>query len=566
MVEIDFARRSMNFSFVRQITLIGLYATLWGCAASRPPATAVGSAPPKPAAPVVVVPAGVDSSVAVSATLAAQQVLVGVTEDSLARSYFQQSQLLLEQGRPLKEAFKQSRSQKQTVAPADTARAFELGVSGEDQLAKGDKALGGKRIGEMTLEELKRSPEATRRAAADDYEQARDLLERSLQLNPWDPYTRDNLIGVYRDLADLHYSLDALDETITAIDKYVALYGDDWGYLKSAAECHLLKGDTLHALIAYRRAEDALLVWAGIPDHPDQVVAPDRLDSAQHAAWLSLISWQYFCEKALRESNSAVADLHRLAGSCILPADSATRLGADDELRSLQWDNGDIDAMARWAAIVQQTRDNEWEDARAALLELRPLLDNPDAKFDADFLAATIDFRYLDQHDRGLTGLRQLLSARGFSEVDSSLDSLLAHSGPSGFVSRMNSQRQAAPPRLTELLDYYGSACTSFGREIEDKRQDRERAYVYYYQGALIPWNRQAVSLFNLAYLSRNQPDRAILFGQLALEPGFAEPLDTESRRLVYQLLLDAFRRKNDRARAQYYYQALLAEQPAEAK
>lgn len=557
----------MNLRRCSHLALTVLCVFAIGCASTRPKPSVQQSALSKTDRPLIVeVPAGVDSSVAVSATLAAQQVLVGAAEDSLARSYFLESQALLDQGRPLKEAFKKSRGQQQPVAPEDTSRAYELGVSGEVELGKGDKALGGRRISDLSLDELRRHPEAARHKAAEYYERARDLLERSLQLNPWDAYTRDNLIGVYRDLADLHYSFEALDETIGAIDKYVALFGDDWGYLKSAAECQLLKGDTLQALLAYRHAEDALLLWAGIPDRPEDRVSHDRLDSAQHAAWLSLISWQYVCEKALRLSESAVSDLLRLTASCRMPMDSAMRRGAEDELRGMAWDNGDIDAVARWETIIAQTRADDWEGARAGINDLRPLLDNSDAKFDVEFLAATIDFRYLDQHEHGLSMLRSLLASRGFSEVDSSLDSLLAHSGKGGFVERMTAQRKAASKRLAELLDYYGSACTAYGREIEEQRQDRERAYVYYYQGALVPWNRQAVSLFNLAYLSRNQPDRAILFGELALESGFAEPLDRESRRLVYQLLLDAFRRKNDHPRAQYYYQALLAESSGEPK
>jgi hypothetical protein len=537
--------------------LICLVALVAGCA-HHPSTTAP---PPKKSQSTgsIIVPAGVDSGVAVQAAKASGQVLIGWKDDSVANELYKQGRALSEEGNTLRDAIRASQQKSPSAVPSDSLRSLTLLQQGDEAAIKGDQTLGRKKLTSFTPEQLAKSPEAARLKAAQYYEDARDLYEQSLALNPWNKDASDALLSIYKDLISLHSSLSDVDAELNNQIKYMDLYGESFGRLARIGQLWAEKGDTIQALMAYRRAEDALLIWSPLTISPAATGAATRsgIDSAQYKSWLTLIQYQCFFEVSLGLSGPALADLNRLKNSCRGETDSVLHNWAQHQLDWLLWDDGNLITAGQRTQIFTFWGRKQWREARESILNLIPQLSSSDAIFDMEYWAAMLDFGYLEQYDAGLTRMRRLLNSQGFVEANASLDSLLNDEGGDRFAERMTAQRKRASTKLAELLDYYGNACVDHGVRLEKQTRDRERAYVYYYQAALVPCRKQPEALSYLADLSRNQPDKAILYGETARALSRETPLDTESRIALYETLQESYRRKNDRAHTQFYYDAL---------
>lgn len=548
--------------FLRWAIFAGLAAgPLFGCAGARqstaeraPASTSAAKAPPT--AERVIVPAGVDTSVAVSATQAAREVLVGWKEDSLARLLYAEGTAEREQGKPLLEAIQKSRLTPEQISAEDSLKSLEWFNQGNVIGAKGDRLIGNKTPGRLSREGIEKYADSTRLKAAEFYETARDLYERALQLDPWNKDIRTSLLLTYRDLVVIHRSLDALDAQMAALQKYLDLFGDQYGYLTQLAKCWAEKGDTVQALICYRRAEDALLTWAPTSWDPAVDSARTTLTAEQYRNWLALITQQYKMDYALQLAEPTLADLLRLQSTCRPDVDSTTLPLVNDLIAWLAWDNGNIATAQLRRTLRAQIDAEQWDEARKTINQLMPQVSTPAAVFEIEYSAAQIDFYRLGEYDAGLRRMRKLLDQNGFNEVNDNLDTLLLSYGSPDFVAHMTEQRKNASERVVKLLDDYGNCCLTYGIQLEPST--REKAFVYYYQAALVPWKRQGEALSVLADLSRNQPDRAILYGETALSPGLEESIDSVTRGTLYSALREAYRRKNDRARTEYYHQALL--------
>jgi len=530
-----------------------------GCGTATRPSVAVQpGSPPKPtelkpanALDSVSVPAGVDSFVAVSATLLARQVMLGAREDSLARELFRQGEAQRHVGKPLWDLFKKGLTTQQVLIAEDTLRNIELYNQAIAEVEKGSRALG--------RGDLEGKPEEIRRRVAAHYEKARDFFEQALSYDPWDYRTREELIRTYQDLAELHESLGDIDDAIVIIENYLQLRDEsDSNYRAMLGECLALKGDKLGALIQYRWAEDALLSWAPVPLNVDVDTSPTSLDSVEYDLWINIIYLQCQIELDLGLAESALADMYRLKASTRGPGsrDSLYYLWAESKIDWIEWDWGDLDAARAWDQVTLASNRGDWNQARILINQLLPVLDSPDAIYDARRLAAQLDFWKLDQAQTGLEQMRSLVEQQGFAEVNASLDTLLNSHGSEGFARMISDYRSSASPRLKESMDEYGKWCLQYAGDVE-AIGDGEKAFVYYYQSALVPWSGQASALFNLAYLSRNQSGKVILYGETALLPGLSEGLSGVERQDLYKLLLLAYRRQNDKPHAEYYYRQL---------
>jgi hypothetical protein len=504
------------------------------------------------------VPSGVDTMVALSAKLVARQVMIGVKEDSLAESLFQQGRVERKVGKPLWDLFEKGSTEPQDLTTADTLRSIELYNQAVSEAAKGDRLLG--------KGDLSGKTETVRRRVAQHYERARDLFEQALANNPWDTPTRDELIRTYQDLADLHRSLGDIDDAINAIQNYLHLYDkSDSNYRFLLGDCYALKGDRINALIQYRWAEDALLSWAPIPANTDFDTTLTALDPLEYNLWINNIFRQCQLELDLGMPEPAMADLYRLKASSRGPksADSLYYLWAKNKIDWLSWDWGDLDAALLWDQVTEAINNGNWNDARQLINQLLLRLNSPKAIFDARHLAVQLDFLKLGQTESALEQMREIIVQKGFGEVNFSLDTLLETLGAADFSKLMSNYKNSADSTLAELIDEYGKWCLQYAVEVEEERSDKGTAFVYYYQSSLVPWKEQASALFNLAYLSKNQPEKVILFGETALAPGMVEGLSRTERVDLCKLLLNAYRRLNDKPHAEYYYRELVALQKA---
>lgn len=513
----------------------------------------------------LIVPAGVDTFVALSATIAARQVLVGAKEESLATAYYQQGLAQTKEGKPLWELFKKSQSPQEEVAPEDTLENYKYYEQAYDQMEKGDRILKGKRPGyDLFVEDLINHPEELRRRAARCYELARDLYEKAWTYNPWDEYTKYALIEAYSTLIEIHRSLGDIDDAIQAIENYLLWYPSQYYFQGLLGRCYAEKGDTLGALLAYRKAEDLLLFWAPIPMDEFDTTITD-LDNYEYRSWSYYVTEQISFELSLKMEECALADLYRLKRICSTdhPADSAyfaqRKENCQYQIDWLVWDGGDLAATQLWDQVKIAANLDQWGEARRMIDDLLPMLDVPDAIFEVEQYAARIDYVKLRQYESALERMRRLINQHGFKEVDSNLDTLLMKMGKDQFAEMMAEFHQNADEKVIALLDDYGDWCDNYAYGIETVQGRKETAYIYYYQSAIIPWSGQAHALFNLAYISKNQPEKVILYGETAMTPQLNKGLRKGDREILYTYLLNAYRRLNDRPRAEYYHQELMA-------
>ncbi|RJP82332.1 MAG: hypothetical protein C4524_00855 [Candidatus Zixiibacteriota bacterium] len=535
---------------------------IFGCGSGRPRrGSKAESEPGISILDTLKVPTGVDTLVAVSAALAANRVMVGAVEESLATDLYQRGLEQSTQGKPVWDLLRQGMNSPEELPPEDTLKNIELFNQGVDQAERADKVLKG-HPSRLTPAELRQYPEALRHRAAQYYEQARDLFERALKYNPWDLYARGELINTYMALGDLQLSLENYDEAIAAIENFLELDASRYDYRALLGDAHAARGDTLQALIEYRRAEDALLAWAPTPLDPAGDVARAGLDPQEYQDWIGIIYRQCTAELALEQSASALAELHRLlaASRPEYPSDSAFARYASNTIDWLMWDGGDIRAARLRNQVYEAGNQENWAEARRLVSQLLPRLDRREARFEIEKYAASVDFYRLALPDSALQRMRRLVNESGFAEMDADLDSLIELHGPEGFAEKMAWQRAQAGEEVRELLDLYGDMCVTYANEVFEARLgDRKTAYIYYFQAALIPWDGQAYALFCLADLARNQADRVVLYGESALRPELISGLKVDNLRNLYTLLLNAYRRLNDRPHAQYYLNQLTA-------
>ncbi len=505
---------------------------------------------------------GVDTAVAREATRAARHVMVGAEADSISGSYFERAEKVRAQGHPLVELWEKGATPPDIPPdPADTMRAFEITLEVDEQIVAVEDILG-EPVYVLSMTELDRIRPAIRERAAGHLETARDFLQEALTYNPWDNWSRVRLIEVLEDLAKLHQSLDNLDKAIEQTEILFGTNQSDYLTALHLGDRYMLQGDSLSALRMYRRSEDLLLTWAPISQFGlsgEPLRRRTQLDSLEYLDWLLLVREQMYLEQDLMMGNDLISNANRLQAMARpgVPSDTVFAATAKDMLEWIGWDEGNIYTASARIPIIEMINEGQHEEARKAIRGIRDDLVAGNAQLEMDTLAAVLDFGYLDEPEAALDRLRNMLVGVGYTEIDSSLDTLLVHNGEDGFGRLMTSQLTQLPGKMERVLELYGSFATIYANRLEKNDRTREKAFVYYYQSALLPHKDQAFALMALANMSQQDPTRAVRYGEAALAQELPSQLAPTDRRILYELLVTAYRNLNDLNRAEHYFHLL---------
>jgi len=504
---------------------------------------------------------GVDTSVAREATRAARHVMVGSVADSISDDYFARAEKVRAQGHPLVELYEKGNVLPDVPPdPADTMRAFEITLEVDAQIVAVEDILG-EPVYVLSMANLDRIRPALRERAAGHLEAARDFLQEALTYNPWDSWSRIRLIEVLEDLAKLHQSLDNLDKAIEQTEILFGTNQSDYLTALHLGDRYLTKGDSVAALRSYRQSEDLLLTWAPISQYQtgEQLRRRIELDSLEYIDWLFLVREQMYLEQDLMMGSDLITNANRLVAMtrADVPSDSEFATTAKDMMRWIGWDEGNIYTASARVPIIQMINVGDHEEARAAILGIRDDLVSETAKLEMDTLAAVLDFGYLDEPESALDRLRTMLVNVGYTEVDSSLDTLLINNGSDGFGTLMTDQRSRIPAEMERVLELYGTFATIYANRLEKNDRTKEKAFVYYYQSALLPHKDQAFALMALANMSQQDPYRAVRYGEAALSTSLPSELSPVNRRSLYEVMVTAYRNLNDLNRAEFYFHLL---------
>ncbi|MDL1878618.1 tetratricopeptide repeat protein [Cytophagia bacterium CHB2] len=457
----------------------------------------------------LVVPAGVDSSVARQADSTAKMLFVEYPQQQKAKQISDSAAARVEKSNRLWELLE---GRVDSTAVDSIAAISSFNTAGLEL----KRAVA---LDKQAAEDP--APEELRRQSLQALETARAGFELSLQHNPFDATTRLWLARTYQLLARRFLDDKNHRKAAATLESLVRVQKDQHGLYARLADCYFALKEYQPALENFQQAERVLTETAvfGIPPNEplnDRNIAA-ATDSSQRFLYLY---YQGECHIKMRTADSAQAVLER---ALTFAQNPQNREAAQANLKWLAWDDGNIIASETRDAMLELVNQQKYEEAAKGLERLLPNLKTRRARHEMSWRLATLEFNHLNKPDKSLHMMQAVVK-----ETNTDADSM--------------SQK---------FRDSYGAMCFNQGQQMLAARKFTT-ALAYFQQSAEIDWNYRAKSYLELARLAANDPKRAEEFARQALAS--AQQLDPKEEITVHELLTQALKRqgKFEEARRQF--------------
>ena len=468
---------------------------------------------PAPTPDPIVVPAGVDSSVAARADSVAAVSFVALPQQERAEALQQVGRALLTRTDSLWDAFARSKdSSARSVTLDDSLRARDAALAGGRALVALDQQL---RRTDVTTSEL-----AARSASLLD--SAQTALEGAFRINPFDARSRLWLAQVYELQARRAGQAAAFQRAIDELEKLAELTPDQHAVFAMLANNHFQLRQWSPAAVNYRAAARVYLATY------------DLVASEEAPADSTLVHGYARAEADMwvrqADATAARAAFARALGFARTAEDSSYVRG---ELEWIAWDGDRIGSSAMRDSIVEIERTGDLNGARDGYHRLRSLVSAPRAVDEVDWRLAIVEYS-LGHGDSAVTRL-QAVAARTLRD-------------PTGAA------RDSIGARY--LADY-ARVCLNLGRAALRERRDNRTALKYFEQSSQVVGPGQAVAFLEIAGLLQGNAPLAIQ----AADKAFAREatLTLEQRRALYRLSMGLHRRVGDFEKARRFRDALLS-------
>lgn len=470
-----------------------------------------------PQAPVVmpvpvVVPAGVDSSVAAEADSLADQAFVDLERQDRAAALQQEGRLLIGRSDSAWTAHDAAIRARADVAPGDSARAAAAATAGGRALVELDRVLRDTTLGD----------DAIRQQTARLLDSAEATLEVARNLNPFDTRTIFWLSRVYELQARRLGREEVHARAVTTLEKLARLTPDQHGVFAMLANNLYHLGEWQRAADHYRRAADVYLASYDLAgdEHP-------ALDSALVFGYVRA---QADMHVRMLDATGAAAAFARALGFAATTADSAYVRG---ELAWMAWDDMNIASVVARDSLAALAQAGALAAARDGFHALRATLSAAGAIDEIDWRLAIVDYNL----GAGEAAAERLHALAG-----------RIPQGPAG------TPRDSAAQRY---LDDYGTLCLNLGRQALLERRDNRTALKYFEQAARIGWDGRAAAHLESALLLQSNVPEALGRARHALT---GEATLTTAQRLdLYRLLIGLYRRSGDFDQARHFQEAYRA-------
>lgn len=467
----------------------------------------------------LVVPAGVDSSVARRADSTAKTLFVEYPQQQKAKQISDSAAARVEKSNRLWELLE---GRVDSAAVDSVAAISSFNTAGQEL----KRAVA---LDKQAAEDP--APEELRRQSLHALETARAGFELSLQHNPFDATTRLWLARTYQLLARRFLDDKNHRKAAATLESLVRVQKDQHGLYARLADCYFALKEYPAALENFQQAERVLTETAvfGIPPNEplnDRNIAA-ATDSSQRFLYLY---YQGECYIKMRTADSAQAVLER---ALTFAQNPQNREAAQANLKWLAWDDGNIIASETRDAMLELVDQQKYEEAAKGLERLLPNLKTRRARHEMSWRLATLEFNQLNRPEKSLHMMQAVVK-----ETNTDTDSM--------------SQK---------FRDSYGAMCFNQGQQMLAARKFTT-ALAYFQQSAEIDWNYRAKSYLELARLAANDPKRAEEFARQALAS--AQQLDPKEEITVHELLTQALKRqgKFEEARRQFErYRELVSSQ-----
>ncbi len=478
-------------------------------------AVACSSAPPPEVlpdpTPVVEIPAGVDSSVAVYADSVAAVSFVEVEQQEEATALQEEGRALVAQSDSLWEA-QEVVDSPVVVSAEDSAEALVAAANGGRALVELDSLLRDEDVDGVELA----------RMTALLLDSAQAALETAYELNPFDARSKLWLARVYELQARRLGQAEAYRRAIEELEKLAVLTPDQHTVFAMLANNHYRLAEWGLAADHYQRAED---VYLETYDLTPEVAG--SLDSAQVFGYVRA---QADVHVLRLDAADAAAAFDRAMRFAPTSEDTAYVAG---ELEWMAWDDMNIASSFARDSIGALERDGDLDGARAGYTQLLPTLTAQTAIDEIDWRIAIVDYN-LDRAEDAAERL-QALVARTVTDAD-------------------GIPRDSA---YVQYFDDYGTVCLNLGRESLHERRDNRTALKYFTQATRVRWQGQAVAYLEVASLVQGNFESALESATHAL--GMVDLLTIDQQRDLYRLLMGLYRRSGDFERAREYRDAYRA-------
>ncbi|MGH7496823.1 MAG: hypothetical protein ACREOO_31125 [bacterium] len=359
-------------------------------------------------------------------------------------------------------------------------------------------------------------------------QEARQNLEKSLRLNPFQLRTKHFLAASYKQLAERFPRSMSYEQPARLWTELARVEPGEYLHFYNLGECNYAQHQWEEAWRNFKQSEEILLASTEVNDRRlwnPQLLPAATLDSL---TLFYAIYYQGQCAIKRFDDKQALFNLERAKNFVNTPVILAS---IAEDIRWIKWDEGNILASVYRDSAYALTAQGRYADAVQVHQKLlNEILKTKRARDEIIWDYAEIEYHQLHRKEPAI------------ARLDAALKTIAKDA-------------EGAPLDTTYNQDFsnYGVMCYNLG--IDTLRVNRRVAYDYFARASAIKWKDRGKSYLQMAELSHSNADLSIRDGEHAL--ALADQLNTEQLRKLYRLLIDSYRRRNQMDKAKAYFDKL---------
>ena len=467
----------------------------------------------------LLVPPGVDSTVAVQADSIADGLFVSLDREGKADRLKLVGKSRASQSDTLWKYLSSQPDATLKATGSDSSRAieaFNAGARNLQELAKLKQAAGSP----VQAERMKRL-----------LLEAKANFERAVILNPFDLEIKSWLARVYQTLAVRLLDDKNHKRAAKVLERLVRIERGEHSLYARLGEAYYAMKEWESANQNFAMAEAVMRETAGLDfnlEQNDQQLDPKTL--------FYYVYYQGDTEIKMHQSARGLATLNR---SLQYATSDEEKADIKNYLDWINWDNGNIPAVELRDKLLALQDKEDYQAAAAGFEKLMSMLKTKQAIDETRWRLAVLEFQFLNRRGRGIDRLAGVVKAASKDSDGAPLDST-----------------------YQQYFDSYGVMCHNLG--VETVKKNRKVAFTYFKQAVAISWENRAKSFLELAKLSRNKPAAVISNCEKALSD--SNKLDSREQMQAYQLLVEALKRSGKFKEARTYYTQWMALRSADRR
>jgi tetratricopeptide (TPR) repeat protein len=479
-----------------------------GCASGRK----VVEPPPEAE---LLVPAGVDSAVAVESDTLAKRLFVPLADEEKAEELKATGQEYIQQSDSLWRYLTMKPGEKQ-VSAEDSLEAVRKYNEGASALIEYSEISPEAATDSLEIEQLKERQKFL-------LDRAQEALEQAIVRNPFDLEARDLLSTVYQLQAVRLSQTEKFAEAAKILERLTRLDRGQHALYARLGQLYYAMKQWQAAYDNFKKAEDVLLATAYLnapEDSPDLERAP-----VDTTAWFTYAFYEGYSQTNMRRAEAA---LDHLLQALALARSPEQRKTVQSVIDWINWDDGNILASEKRDEVLEKVAAEQFGEAEVGFRDLLGRLRTQRARDEVEWRLALVEYQ-LDKKEQAIARLRQVVDRLSAVADSAKVDSL-----------------------TRRYFEDYGTMAFNLGGWYHKEKRSRRVAFTYFNQASKVPWSGRAKAFVELAKFSQNDPVTAIRYGEEAVAR--AEQLNPREQKELYALLSEMYKRIGQFDEARRYY------------